>query len=102
MFSMHQTPNRGWGVKNVNPIHAGDLIIEYCGEIIDEAESDRRLEEMKARGEKNFYLFSVSPDHVRSFSFFLRLVFFHFIGYPCIGLFFRLSTPAPKEIWLDF
>ena len=98
---MHQTPNRGWGVKNVNPIHASDLIIEYCGEIIDEAESDRRLEEMKARGEKNFYLFSVSPEHVRTF-FILGIVFYHFTQYPYVGLFFRLSTPVPRGIWLDF
>jgi hypothetical protein len=39
-------------------------VIEYCGEVIDQEESDRRLAEMKLRGETNFYLFAVSPSHI--------------------------------------
>jgi SET domain-containing protein len=59
-----QTEGRGWGVRCVQPLHANDLIVEYCGEVIDQDESDRRLAEMKTRGEQNFYLFFVSQDHV--------------------------------------
>lgn len=60
-----QTLNCGWGVKCTQALRVGDLVIEYCGEVIDEDESNRRLAVMKSIGEQNFYLFAVSHDYVR-------------------------------------
>ena len=58
------TGTRGFGMYAKEDIKTDDLIIEYCGEIIDQTECDRRMREMCASGAKNFYFLEVSPTMV--------------------------------------
>eukprot|EP00958_Prasinococcus_capsulatus_P005752 scaffold551_cov395-Prasinococcus_capsulatus_cf.AAC.10 len=58
------TDGRGWGVKAHEPIKAGTFITEYIGEIIDDAESERRLWVARKDGIKNFYMMELSPNMV--------------------------------------
>lgn len=53
------TDGRGWGYKNTEDVKAGDLIIEYIGEVIDHDELISRLEMKKM---DNFYFFQVDQD----------------------------------------
>ena len=45
-------------------IPAGTFIVEYIGEIIDDAESERRLWQARTNGIKNFYMMELSPNMV--------------------------------------
>ena len=56
---------------------AGELIIEYCGEVIDDEECQVRLEKMRQRKEHNFYMFKLSADAVGS------LVCAHWVSLCC-------------------
>ena len=49
---------RGWGVVAVNPIKEGDLVQEYVGEIISEAEKRKRLDDWARDhpNDPNFYI----------------------------------------------
>lgn len=58
------TKGRGWGLVAKEPLQCGDLVVEYCGEVMSEEESNERLAEAKKRGETNFYLFRVNKDMV--------------------------------------
>jgi SET domain-containing protein len=35
-------PGMGWGARTVEPVTSGSLVIEYIGEVIDEAEMEVR------------------------------------------------------------
>jgi hypothetical protein len=38
---------RGWGLRVVQPVAKGDLILEYIGEVIDQATTDRRMADQR-------------------------------------------------------
>ena len=59
-----RTLHRGWGLVLQEPVAAGDFIVEYAGEIIDERESAARLFYDKQIGEENFYLMEISNNYV--------------------------------------
>ncbi|KAK3437813.1 hypothetical protein EUGRSUZ_C01233 [Eucalyptus grandis] len=52
----------GWGVEAAESINKGEFIIEYIGEVIDDALCEKRLWDMKFRGMKNFYMCEVRKD----------------------------------------
>ncbi|THG20059.1 hypothetical protein TEA_025488 [Camellia sinensis var. sinensis] len=52
----------GWGVEAAESINKGDFVIEYIGEVIDDAMCEQRLWEMKYRGVKNFYMCEIRKD----------------------------------------
>ncbi|XP_031121879.1 histone-lysine N-methyltransferase ASHR3 isoform X2 [Ipomoea triloba] len=52
----------GWGVVAAESIKKGDFIIEYIGEVIDDALCEKRLWQMKYSGEKNFYMCEIRKD----------------------------------------
>ncbi|EEF33976.1 set domain protein, putative [Ricinus communis] len=52
----------GWGVETVEPINKGDFIIEYIGEVIDDAVCEQRLWDMKYKGVQNFYMCEIRKD----------------------------------------
>ncbi|XP_044463656.1 histone-lysine N-methyltransferase ASHR3 [Mangifera indica] len=52
----------GWGVEAAEPISKGEFIIEYIGEVIDDALCEQRLWDMKYRGVKNFYMCEIRKD----------------------------------------
>ncbi|XWS73134.1 hypothetical protein CRYUN_Cryun02cG0099200 [Craigia yunnanensis] len=52
----------GWGVEAAEPIKKGDFVIEYIGEVIDDARCEQRLWDMKYKGVKNFYMCEIRKD----------------------------------------
>ena len=49
---------RGWGLVPVDPVHQGDLVVEYVGEVIDEATKESRLAAWSDEhpNDPNFYI----------------------------------------------
>lgn len=43
---------------------SGDFIIEYVGEMIDEEEYQRRLNEMQKNKDQNFYFLTLDKDRM--------------------------------------
>uniref|UniRef100_A0A5B7BNK0 Putative histone-lysine N-methyltransferase ASHR3 isoform X1 n=1 Tax=Davidia involucrata TaxID=16924 RepID=A0A5B7BNK0_DAVIN len=52
----------GWGVEAAESINKGDFVIEYIGEVIDDALCEQRLWDMKYKGIKNFYMCEIRKD----------------------------------------
>ncbi|GAV77697.1 SET domain-containing protein [Cephalotus follicularis] len=52
----------GWGVEAAEPLKKGDFVIEYIGEVIDDASCEQRLWDMKYKGVKNFYMCEIRKD----------------------------------------
>jgi hypothetical protein len=41
-FLVFKTVSRGWGIRAVRPIKKGEFLVEYCGEMLPNFESDER------------------------------------------------------------
>jgi len=54
----------GWGVRTKERIPKGAFVVEYVGEVVSDAECERRMWEAKSREEKNFYMMEISADKV--------------------------------------
>ncbi|CAD5179930.1 unnamed protein product [Musa acuminata subsp. malaccensis] len=52
----------GWGVVALEVMEKGDFVIEYIGEVIDDALCEQRLWDMKHRGDQNFYMCEIHKD----------------------------------------
>ncbi|KAH6818540.1 SET domain group 4 [Perilla frutescens var. frutescens] len=63
-FHIVKTELCGWGVVAAEPISKGDFIVEYVGEVIDDALCERRLWDMKDEDAKNFYMCEINKDFV--------------------------------------
>ncbi|KAB7504866.1 Histone-lysine N-methyltransferase NSD2, partial [Armadillidium nasatum] len=71
-FQKRQYPNvfpfktqaRGWGLKTKDFIKKGSFVIEYVGELIDEAEFRRRIDDMHECKEQNYYFLTVETDRM--------------------------------------
>ncbi|MFS7991562.1 putative [histone H3]-lysine(4) N-trimethyltransferase chromatin remodeling SET family [Helianthus anomalus] len=57
-----KTQHCGWGVEAVEFIKKDDYIIEYVGEVIDNALREMRFRDMKAQGITKFYVFQVASN----------------------------------------
>uniref|UniRef100_A0A0D9VI72 SET domain-containing protein n=1 Tax=Leersia perrieri TaxID=77586 RepID=A0A0D9VI72_9ORYZ len=57
-----KTKRCGWGAISLERLEKGDFIIEYVGEVINDATCEQRLWDMKSRGDKNFYMCEISKD----------------------------------------
>ncbi|XP_054726099.1 nuclear receptor binding SET domain protein isoform X2 [Anastrepha obliqua] len=55
---------RGFGLVCRQPISAGDFIIEYVGEIIDDNEFRQRMSQKSLDRDENFYFLSVEKDYI--------------------------------------
>ncbi|KAG7205791.1 hypothetical protein KM043_007736 [Ampulex compressa] len=58
------TVGRGWGLRSLEPIKAGQFVIEYVGEVIDEAEYKRRLHRKKELKNENFYFLTIDNNRM--------------------------------------
>ncbi|GFQ01411.1 histone-lysine n-methyltransferase ashr3 [Phtheirospermum japonicum] len=58
------TERCGWGVVAAESISKEDFIVEYVGEVIDDAMCERRLWDMKDQDAKNFYMCEINKDFV--------------------------------------
>lgn len=113
-----RTENRGWGLVLQEPVKAGTFIVEYAGEIVNEAECARRLEHDKMTGEENFYLMEISSNYVIDAKFKGSIA--RFINSGChpncetqrwvdaatnetrVGIFAREDIPAGTELTYDY
>jgi len=59
-----KTSSKGFGLQLCQGVKEGDLVIEYCGEVISPEECARRLEENASQGRSDFYMFKISNDYV--------------------------------------
>lgn len=59
-----KTKERGWGLKSLSPIRKGQFVIEYVGEIIDDAEYQRRIKKMHECHEENYYFLTIDKDRM--------------------------------------
>ncbi|AQK53524.1 Histone-lysine N-methyltransferase ASHR3 [Zea mays] len=57
-----KTKRCGWGAVALEPLERGDFVIEYVGEVIDDATCEQRLWDIRRRGDKNFYMCEISKD----------------------------------------
>lgn len=60
-----KTSDRGFGAVAKTDIPNSGLIVEYCGEIIDQDTRDERLFEMEKNNDTNYYFFSIDSNTVR-------------------------------------
>lgn len=58
------TGTRGWGLITEQDVKKGSFVIEYVGELIDEHECNRRLEEKVQKNDKNFYFLTIDKDRI--------------------------------------
>ncbi|XP_033313857.1 histone-lysine N-methyltransferase NSD2 isoform X3 [Bombus bifarius] len=58
------TVGRGWGLRSLEHIKAGQFVIEYVGEVIDEAEYKRRLHRKKELKNENFYFLTIDNNRM--------------------------------------
>ncbi|KAG5332861.1 NSD2 methyltransferase, partial [Acromyrmex heyeri] len=56
------TMGRGWGLRTLEDIKTGQFVIEYVGEIIDDAEYKRRLYRKKELKNENFYFLTIDNN----------------------------------------
>jgi hypothetical protein len=59
-LKVYKTEEMGWGVKALEDIKQGQLVVEFVGEVIDDEECGRRMGHQKATGDNaNFYMVDV-------------------------------------------
>lgn len=59
-----KTDDVGWGLRTTEDIKKGDFVIEYVGELIDEAECNRRMEAKIEKGDTTFYFLTIDKDRI--------------------------------------
>lgn len=62
--SVIRAPGRGWGLRADQALTAGDFVMEYVGELIDEEECERRLEHLHQERSSNFYFLTLDKDRI--------------------------------------
>lgn len=60
---LFRTEGRGWGLLADENIKAGQLIIEYCGEVISSEEAKKRSQAYEAHGLKDAYIISLDANY---------------------------------------
>lgn len=61
-FEKFYTQDKGWGLRVLEPVKAGQLVIEYVGEVVNEDEKERRLKDhaLNTPEDKNMYIMELS------------------------------------------
>ncbi|KAH9806255.1 Histone-lysine N-methyltransferase ASHR3 [Citrus sinensis] len=106
----------GWGVEAAEPINKGEFIIEYIGEVIDDALCEQRLWDMKYRGVQNFYMCEIRKDFTIDATF--KGNFSRFLNHSCdpncflekwqvegetrVGVFAARSIKAGEPLTYDY
>jgi hypothetical protein len=110
------TGERGWGLKTTEELMAGDFVIEYVGEILDEAMCQERLKKAHAQSYNNFYMLTLDAGLVIDAG--RKSNYARFINHSCgpncetqkwrvrgeprIGIFARVNIPAGTELTFDY
>eukprot|EP00250_Pteridium_aquilinum_P022813 c2573_g1_i1 orf=282-2036(+) len=115
-LELTKTERCGWGLQAAEHIKAGDFLIEYVGEVIDDKTCEERLWGMKERGESNFYMCEINRETVVDATFKGNLS--RFINHSChpntelqkwqideelrIGVFAISDIPEGESISYDY
>ncbi|XP_044575684.1 histone-lysine N-methyltransferase NSD2 isoform X1 [Cotesia glomerata] len=75
------TRARGWGLKTLENIKSGQFVIEYVGEVIDEAEYKRRIKTKKELRNENYYFLTI--DNYRMIDAELKGNLSRFMNHSC-------------------
>ncbi|KAL9249467.1 Histone-lysine N-methyltransferase ASHH1-like protein [Drosera capensis] len=59
---LFKTDGRGWGLLADEFIKAGQLIIEYCGEVISSKEAERRAQAYETQGVRDAYIITLNGN----------------------------------------
>lgn len=57
-----RTEQSGWGLKTLVDIKKHQFVHEYVGELIDEEECHRRLQQAHEDSESNYYLLTIDKN----------------------------------------
>eukprot|EP00698_Gefionella_okellyi_P000577 TRINITY_DN104_c0_g1_i1.p1 TRINITY_DN104_c0_g1~~TRINITY_DN104_c0_g1_i1.p1 ORF type:complete len:819 (+),score=188.65 TRINITY_DN104_c0_g1_i1:65-2521(+) len=111
-----EEPNKGWGLRTLARIRAGTFVIEYCGDIINHAEFQRRAHMRSADSADHFYFMSIANEEVIDAS--MKGNESRFINHSCgpncetqkwsvngemrVGLFATVDIPAGSELTFDY
>ncbi|CAG4970924.1 unnamed protein product [Colias eurytheme] len=60
----YRTHARGWGLRTLEDIKAGQFVIEYVGELIDEEEFQRRMKRMHEVRDENYYFLTLDKERM--------------------------------------
>ncbi|KAJ0170937.1 hypothetical protein K1T71_013709 [Dendrolimus kikuchii] len=60
----YRTHHRGWGLKTLEDIKAGQFVIEYVGELIDEEEFQRRMRRKHEIRDENYYFLTLDKERM--------------------------------------
>uniref|UniRef100_K3WGT8 Histone-lysine N-methyltransferase n=1 Tax=Globisporangium ultimum (strain ATCC 200006 / CBS 805.95 / DAOM BR144) TaxID=431595 RepID=K3WGT8_GLOUD len=109
-------PGPGFGLIAAEPIKAGEFVIEYVGEVIDDEECERRMIQYRDRGETHFYMLELDKDTLIDARY--RSNESRFINHSCdsnsmtqkwnvdgmlrIGIFARRNISVDEEITIDY
>ncbi|XP_075986422.1 uncharacterized protein LOC142983442 [Anticarsia gemmatalis] len=112
----YRTPSRGWGLKTLEDIKAGQFVIEYVGELIDEEEFRRRMRRKHEMRDENFYFLTL--DKERMIDAGPKGNFARFMNHCCepncetqkwtvlgdvrVGLFALYDIPAHSEVTFNY
>lgn len=110
------TGNRGWGLKAATDLNVGDFVIEYVGEVLDEAMCRERLKKAHSQNNNNFYMLTLDAGLVidagcksnqarfinHSCSPNCETQKWRARGEPRIGIFARESIKAGRELTFDY
>ena len=81
LLELQPTRGKGWGCFAGADITSGSYVTEYMGEIINEAEQLRRMEEYKKTGEAHYYLMEIDSNQYIDARFKSNLA--RFINHSC-------------------
>lgn len=59
-----KTEKRGWGLKTLEDVKKGQFVNEYVGELIDEEECERRLQQKHEDNDTNYYFLTLDKDRI--------------------------------------
>ncbi|KAG3174813.1 hypothetical protein PI126_g132 [Phytophthora idaei] len=109
-------PGPGFGLIANEDINAGEFVIEYVGEVIDDKECERRMIKYRDNGEVNFYMMELEKNIVIDAKY--RSNDSRFINHSCdpnsvtqkwnvdgmqrIGIFARRNISPNEEITIDY
>ena len=60
----YKTADKGFGLRTNEQLEPGDLITEYCGEVISSSECADRLQKQGAQGIGAFYMVSIDAERI--------------------------------------
>ncbi|EDV26870.1 uncharacterized protein TRIADDRAFT_54228 [Trichoplax adhaerens] len=111
-----KTEKKGFGLRTLEDLEDNQFVLEYCGEVIDLREFERRKRDYAKKKIKHYYFMTLSPNEIIDAS--RKGTFSRFINHSCdpncvtqkwtvngmlrIGFFTLRKIPANTELTFDY